>query len=92
MLRTVRLICDLVPVLIVTARGAVDDRVCSLNEGADDYVLKPFDLNELLARIAALVRRNGGPAQTTFTFRDVVITPLTREVHVAGAKVELSAR
>lgn len=91
-LRTVRLRRDPVPVLIVTARDAVDDRVRGLNEGADDYVLKPFDLNELLARIAALVRRSGGHSQTTFTFGDVFITPATREVRVAGAKVDLSAR
>ena len=91
-LRSLRLRGDSVPVLILTARDAIDDKVRGLNEGADDYVLKPFDLTELLARVTALVRRSAGHAETTFQFGDVTITPATREVSVAGSRVELSAR
>ncbi|GAB3899535.1 hypothetical protein GCM10029964_085600 [Kibdelosporangium lantanae] len=74
-----------VPVLMLTARGAVDDRVAGLEAGADDYLVKPFALQELLARVRALLRRAGHgrePASTTgLRFGDLVLDPGTREVH-----------
>jgi len=60
-----------VPVLIITARDAVADRVRGLNQGADDYVVKPFDLDELLARVRALLRRSGGGVTDSLAFEDL---------------------
>lgn len=91
-LRDLRSRRDSVPVLILTARDATDDRVRGLNEGADDYVLKPFELTELLARVAALIRRSAGHGETTVRIGNVVIKPASREVSVDGSRVELSAR
>ncbi len=80
------------PVLITTARDAVSERVAGLDAGADDYVLKPFALDELLARIRALLRRSAGRAEPLFQHGDVSINPATREVLRAGEPVTLSAR
>ena len=81
-----------VPVLIVTARDAVADRVKGLDEGADDYLVKPFDLEELSARVRALLRRQAGRAEPVIQVGDVSINPATREVIVKGQPVHLSAR
>lgn len=81
-----------IPVLIATARDAVAERVAGLDAGADDYVVKPYDLDELLARIRALVRRAAGRAEPIYEYRGVSIRPDTREVTVAGQAVILSAR
>jgi DNA-binding response OmpR family regulator len=81
-----------VPVLIATARDSVQQRVQGLDAGADDYILKPFDLDELLARIRALLRRASGRAEPVYEYRGVSICPATREVSVQGAPVVLSAR
>ena len=80
------------PVLIVTARGAVADRVTGLNLGADDYLSKPFDLDELVARIGALLRRHSGRAQPELRLGGLVVDPLLREVRVDGVAVDLSNR
>ncbi len=80
------------PVLILTARDAVPDRIRGLDVGADDYVIKPIDLNELAARLRALVRRAHGQPQETLTAQDVVLDPAARSVHRAGAPVVLAAR
>ena len=80
------------PVLIVTARDSVQQRVQGLDAGADDYILKPFDLDELLARIRALLRRASGRAEPVYEYKGVAICPATREVSVQGAAVVLSAR
>ncbi|MEO8101989.1 MAG: winged helix-turn-helix domain-containing protein [Betaproteobacteria bacterium] len=80
------------PVLILTARDAVPDRIRGLDVGADDYVVKPVDLNELAARLRALVRRAHGQPQETLTAQDVVLDPAARSVHQAGAPVVLAAR
>lgn len=80
------------PVLIATARDSVQQRVQGLDAGADDYILKPFDLDELLARIRALLRRASGRAEPVYEYKDVSICPTTREVSVGGAPVVLSAR
>ena len=81
-----------VPVLVATARDAVSERVAGLDAGADDYIVKPYDIDELLARIRALVRRASGRAEPSYTWGDVSITPATHEVTVKGDPVSLSAR
>ncbi len=91
-LRELRARKDRTPVLIVTARDAVDQRVAGLDGGADDYLLKPYDLDELLARIRALLRRSAGRAEPVYEHQGVSINPATREVSVDGQPVVLSAR
>jgi len=91
-LRDLRARKDRTPVLIATARDAVAQRVQGLDAGADDYLLKPYDLDELLARIRALTRRASGRAEPAYEHRGVVIQPATREVTVQGQPVVLSAR
>ncbi len=81
-----------VPVLIITARDAVADRVAGLDQGADDYLVKPFDLDELLARARAVVRRRAGRASPEVAFGALVLDPVKREVSWRGSRVELSAR
>ena len=80
------------PVLIATARDSVPQRIAGLDAGADDYVLKPYDLDELLARIRALLRRAAGRAEPVYEQRGVSIHPASREVTVDGVPVLLSAR
>ena len=80
------------PVLIATARDSVQQRIEGLDAGADDYVLKPYDLDELLARIRALLRRASGRAEPVYEHMGVAINPSTREVTVEGRPVVLSAR
>lgn len=81
-----------IPVLVLTARDAVSDRVKGLDGGADDYVVKPFDLDELAARVRALLRRRAGRAEPLITHGDLVINPATREASLAGKPLTLSAR
>jgi two-component system, OmpR family, response regulator QseB len=80
------------PVLIMTARDAIADRVAGLDAGADDYVVKPFDLSELAARLRALLRRQSARAEPLLRFGDIELNPATREARVRGAPVALSAR
>ncbi|MCF4123055.1 response regulator transcription factor [Antribacter sp. KLBMP9083] len=81
-----------VPVLMVTARTAVEDRVRGLDGGADDYLLKPFSLEELLARIRALARRGPVPRPTLLTTGDLTMDPATRRVWRGEQEVPLSAK
>lgn len=83
---------DRTPVLIATARDAVAQRIAGLDAGADDYIVKPYALNELLARIRALLRRAAGRAEPAYTHGNVAIHPATREVTVNGTPVVLTAR
>jgi len=83
---------DALPVLIVTARDSVADRIAGLNAGADDYVLKPFDLDELVARVRALLRRRAGAAGPVLECGAIVLDPVRREVRKDGQEVPLSAR
>jgi DNA-binding response OmpR family regulator len=80
------------PVLILTARDTVADRVSGLDAGADDYLIKPFDLDELAARIRALLRRAGGRAAPLIVHGQLEIDPASRQVTLEGRPVELSAR
>ena len=81
-----------VPVLIITARGEVEDRIRGLNLGADDYLAKPFDLDELIARLRALIRRSRGKPSPLFTVGDLAIDTNARTVSRAGIAIALSAR
>ena len=83
---------DKIPVLILTARDAVADRVRGLNGGADDYLVKPFDLQELAARIHALLRRQAGRADALIRHGAIELNATTHAVRVDGAAVSLSAR
>ena len=83
---------DARPVLILTARDAVADRVAGLDAGADDYLVKPFDLDELAARIRALGRRQAGRAAPRLVHGGLTLDPATREVTRAGTSVNLSPR
>jgi len=80
------------PVLVLTARDAVPDRIRGLDVGADDYVVKPVDMHELAARLRALVRRAHGQPQECLSAQDVVLDPAARTVHQAGQPVTLSTR
>ena len=91
-LRDLRTRKDRTPVLVATARDAVAQRIEGLDAGADDYVLKPYDLDELLARIRALLRRASGRAEPVYEHKGVSINPSTREASVNGVPVVLSGR
>ena len=80
------------PILMLTARNAVSDRVAGLNSGADDYLVKPFSFEELLARVRALARRAAAPRPTVLAVGDLRLDPATHEVWRREERVELSAR
>jgi DNA-binding response OmpR family regulator len=80
------------PVLVITARDATADRVKGLDMGADDYLVKPFDLDELFARIRALLRRRAGRAHPDIVHRGLSLNLATRDVTFAGGALHLSAR
>jgi two-component system OmpR family response regulator len=80
------------PVLMLTARDAVPDRIRGLDSGADDYLTKPCDLDELLARLRALIRRSAGQARALLEIGEVVIDQAAKSVSLAGKPVTLTAR
>ncbi len=81
-----------VPILMLTARDAVPDRIAGLDSGADDYLVKPFDFDELLARIRALLRRVQPPDEDLFTFADLRLDTTTREVVRGERLIDLTTR
>ena len=83
---------DRTPVIVLTARDALASRVRGLDAGADDYIVKPFELDELLARIRAVVRRHAGRAEPVLTVENVTLDPAAREVRRDGVPLALSAR
>lgn len=91
-LKQVRQRNDSTPVLILTARETIDDRIAGLDSGADDYMVKPFDLDELCARLRALQRRSRSRATPLIKIRDVVINPASHSVEKAGDAVHMSRR
>jgi two-component system OmpR family response regulator len=80
------------PILMLTARGAVHDRVRGLNSGADDYLIKPFSFEELLARVRALSRRDAGPRPAVLTVGDLRLDPATHRAWRGPTEIDLSAR
>ncbi len=80
------------PVLILTAIGDVDNRIKGLNNGADDYLAKPFSLGEVAARLNALIRRSGGQSSAQITWRNITYNQNTRQVEQNGKPVTLSPR
>ena len=91
-LRQLRERHNTVPVIVLTARSALDERLEGLNLGADDYLTKPFFMEELVARVQALLRRVSGEKLSLLQEGDLVVDLITREVKVAGRPVELTAR
>jgi DNA-binding response OmpR family regulator len=83
---------DITPVILLTARGSVEDRVAGLGAGGDDYLVKPFAPEELIARVQALLRRSDLIADRPVTCGNVALDPATREVRIAGAPTILFAR
>lgn len=83
---------DTIPCLLLTARDAVQNRIEGLNAGADDYLVKPFDLDELLARVSALIRRSQGRASPVIRHGDVTLDLAAKRVEKAGKAVALSGR
>lgn len=92
LLKTLRARGDSMPVLIASARDRVPDRIAGLEAGADDYVLKPFDLDELIARVRALLRRHAGSGSPVLRCGALALDPARRLVTLEGQPVELSAR
>ncbi|MEZ5535479.1 MAG: response regulator transcription factor [Thiolinea sp.] len=80
------------PVLILTARDTVEDRILGLDQGADDYLIKPFDMGELSARLRALIRRSGGHASPVLQHERVMLDPVQHRAELDGEAVELSGR
>ncbi|MCF8206470.1 MAG: response regulator transcription factor [Methylotenera sp.] len=91
-LKSLRARGDTTPVIVLTARDALADKVAGLDAGADDYLVKPFELDELLARLRAVGRRLGGRSDTALAVADLRLDPATREVTRAGKPILLSAR
>ncbi|MDQ3027830.1 MAG: response regulator transcription factor [Pseudomonadota bacterium] len=81
-----------IPVVIITARDAVTDRIAGLDAGADDYLVKPFDLDELSARVRAVARRRAGRAESVLRIGELEIDSATKRVRWKGGEVALSAR
>ena len=90
-LRDLRSRGDATPVIIVTARDDIDNRIEGLDAGADDYIVKPFDLNEVAARMRSVLRRANGRADPTIRVGDISLNPATHAVDRAGVAVQLSA-
>jgi len=91
-LRALRLRRDKVPVLVATARDAVGDRVAGLDAGADDYIVKPYDTDELLARVRALLRRSAARGEPLISHKGVELNPATREASANGQPLSLTPR
>lgn len=83
---------DDVPILVLTARGAVGDRIAGLDSGADDYMVKPFSIDELLARVRALLRRKGPQEETELRFADITMDTKSHEVWRGERAVHLTAK
>lgn len=91
-LRSIRALGNQIPILVITARDAVQDRIQGLDAGADDYVLKPFEMTELLARMRAVLRRKGNLGIAALSNGMITLDPTTHDVSIAGEKVRLSSR
>lgn len=92
LLKSLRAAGTVTPVIILTAHDQISDRIEGLNSGADDYLVKPFDLGELSARMLAVIRRYGGNITPLVTFGELSINPVDRRVFANGEEVSLSGR
>ncbi len=92
LVRRMRRARDTAPILILTARGGLDDRVAGLDAGADDYLVKPFQIPELAARCRALLRRPGSALETVLTAGNVSLDPAARSVRVDGCLIDATPR
>lgn len=92
LLKSIRQDGDTTPVIILTARDAVEDRIKGLDAGADDYIIKPFDLNELSARIRALTRRSQGRADSEIHYKNIVLDPASHSVLVDNTSLNIPRR
>ena len=91
-LKNMRARGDDTPVLLLTALGEIEDRVAGLDAGADDYLVKPFDFEELLARIRTMIRRRGSQFSSIITYKDLTVNTASHEVKRGDKVVELTAR
>ena len=91
-LQRLRAAANAVPVLVLTARDATSDRIAGLDAGADDYLVKPFDVDELKARIRALLRRSANRAQPVLHHREVLLDPVNQQVSYRGQPVALQRK
>lgn len=91
-LKNLRANRNTIPVLVLTARDAVADRIAGLDAGADDYLVKPFDLDELAARVRALLRRHSGRTESVVRYGDLILNPVTHQVHFREEAIALSAK
>ena len=92
LLQSIRQDQNTTPVIILTACDSIEDRVKGLDSGADDYIIKPFDLNELGARVRALIRRSQGRANTTLQYRNITINPAAHSVMLDGELLNVPRR
>lgn len=92
LLKKIRAQGNSLPVLILTARDAIADRIAGLDAGADDYLIKPFDITELKARVRALLRRSAGRAQTSLQLGELELNPQTQQVIFQQQPVNLTRR
>ncbi|MBY0521079.1 MAG: response regulator transcription factor [Sphingomonas sp.] len=92
LLRQLRAMRNPIPIIVITARDAIGDRINGLNAGADDYVVKPFDIDELTARLAAVLRRQGGFTGSTLELGNLSLDTHSGDLSVNGGLIVLSAR
>lgn len=92
LLQSIRNAGNAVPVIILTARDSIDDRVKGLDAGADDYMTKPFDMDELCARVRALIRRSSGRADSTIQYRNIELDPAAHSVTVDDIEINVPRR
>jgi DNA-binding response OmpR family regulator len=91
-LKQVRNLGNVTPVLMLTARDTSTDKIAGLDSGADDYLTKPFDIDEIKARLRALIRRAGGHANSVLNVDDITLDPVARRVTKSGQQISLSSR
>lgn len=92
LLQAIRREGNVTPVIILTARESIESRIKGLDSGADDYIIKPFDLNELSARVRALIRRSQGRADTTLHYRNLTLDPASHSVMVDNEVINVPRR
>lgn len=91
-LRGLRASKNNIPILLITARDSVADRIQGLDSGADDYLVKPFDLDELSARIRALLRRQSGRSETVMRFAELALDPTNHQAFIGAEEISLSGK